>query len=108
MDRRSNRQAASLVVLTPARAVEAVVMAQTTRQRKQPTNVHSFDVTCVIGSVVLDPDHEGEGPHVVAMKLIAEHDAPGTYSFPMIDGRTQRVTVEFVGDDPRCLDTATD
>lgn len=60
----------------------------------------TFDVTCVIGTVEVGAtgDH---APHVVAMQLIAEHDAQGTFTFPMPDGRTQRVTVEWVGDDPR-------
>jgi len=51
-----------------------------------------FDVTCVIGRVVI----AGGGPHpphVAAFMLIAEHDAPGTYTFPMANGNECRVTV---------------
>lgn len=52
----------------------------------------TFDVTCVIGSVKI-----GAGtmsPHVAAFALIAEHDAPGRYSFPMAHGGMCHVTVE--------------
>lgn len=58
----------------------------------------TFDVTCVIGSVEV-----GVGdvpPHVAAFQLIAEHDAPGTYTFPHAVGGQTRVTVEHVTDDP--------
>jgi|KBSSwiStaDraftv2_1062776.scaffolds.fasta_scaffold209524_2 hypothetical protein len=66
-----------------------------TKQRVQrKLEPFTFDVTCVIGTV--EVGNGSEAPHVVAMKLIAEHDAEGTFTFPMADGRTQRVTVEFV------------
>ena len=67
------------------------------RTRKRPSRSTAFDVTCVIGTVVVDLDAtDGERPDIVAMKMIAEHDAQGTFTFPMPDGRTQRVTVEYV------------
>lgn len=53
-----------------------------------------FDVTCVIGTV-----HMGDGrhptPYHAAMSLIADHDAEGTYRFPLRDGRECAVTVEY-------------
>lgn len=56
-----------------------------------------FDVTCVIGHVSLDP--AGATPaHVAAFSLIAEHDAPGSYRFPMADGRTCLVDVSWEGE----------
>jgi hypothetical protein len=54
-----------------------------------------FDITCVIGHVDIDPYGEGEPAHVVAFKLIAEHDSPGVYKFPMADGRTCVVGVDY-------------
>lgn len=54
----------------------------------------SFDVTCVIGTVELDGGVGGLSPHEAAFLLIAQHDAPGTYQFPMPDGRTMAVTVD--------------
>jgi hypothetical protein len=48
----------------------------------------------VIGTVDVY-DRPGEPPHVTAMRLIAEHDTEGTFTFPMRDGRTCRVSVEF-------------
>ena len=63
-------------------------------RRKGSTSVpFTFDVTCVIGTV--EVGHGDESPHVVAFKLIAEHDAPGTYTFPSANGGTTRVTVEY-------------
>lgn len=55
----------------------------------------SFDVVCVIGTVHLNAHSGFVNPNHAAMMLIAEHDAPGFYSFPMEDGRTQTVTVEY-------------
>lgn len=52
-----------------------------------------FDVTCVIGHVDID----GDGPHTpgqAAFLLIAERDTPGTYTFPMPNGATCRVSVD--------------
>jgi hypothetical protein len=54
---------------------------------------NSFDVTCVIGTVVYD-DLSSEAANAVAFRLIGEHNAPGTYSFPMANGGTIRVIVE--------------
>lgn len=53
-----------------------------------------FDVTCVIGRVEFGEGDEHSS--VVAFKLIAQHDAPGVYSFPNADGTTCRVTVEHI------------
>lgn len=58
----------------------------------------SFDVTCVIGTVNLSDDPAGDPPGIVAMRMIAEHDAPGTYRFPRADGTEQVVTIEYVGE----------
>lgn len=71
--------------------------AEQRRKGQKPGAPFTFDVTCVIGTVEV-----GIGdtpPHVVAMQLIAEHDAEGTFTFPLPDGGTQRVTVEFVRPD---------
>lgn len=54
-----------------------------------------FDVTCVIGHVDIDPYGEGMSPHEAAFLLIARHDTRGTFQFPMEDGRTMSVTVEY-------------
>lgn len=56
-----------------------------------------FDVVvqAVIGHVDVQPFGEGESPHVAAFRLIAGHDTPGSYSFPMADGRVCRVEVEY-------------
>lgn len=68
-------------------------MEKVRTRRKGEPEPFTFDVTCVVGTVTVgDGEH---APHVVAMQLIAEHDAEGTYTFPMPDGRVQRVTVEF-------------
>lgn len=66
------------------------------KTRTKLDTTFTFDVTCVIGTVVVDGSMNGERPDIVAMKLIAEHDAEGTYSFPLADGRTQIVTVDRV------------
>lgn len=56
-----------------------------------------FEVTCVVGRVELGPGGT-MAPSVAALQLIAEHDSEGVYTFPMEDGRTYRVTVEFTGE----------
>lgn len=65
-----------------------------------PSNTRTFDVVVerVIGTVTVDPFGEGPPPSVVAMTMIAEEDQPGTYSYPMPDGRTAKVTVEWIGE----------
>jgi len=50
-----------------------------------------FDVTCVIGSVY---DGGTEDPTIVAFRMIAEHKADGTFTFPNIDLDTISVTVQ--------------
>jgi hypothetical protein len=55
--------------------------------------VTGFDVTCIVGRVEFSDI--GPNPGVAAFMLIAEHDAPGTYSFPNPDGSYTRVTVEY-------------
>lgn len=62
-------------------------------QRKEPEKMESFDVTCTIGTVFLGNGEES--PHVAAFKLIAMHDTPGTYRFPMGNGGTVVVDVEY-------------
>lgn len=52
-----------------------------------------FDVVCVVGTVIVGNDGD-ETPHMAAFRLIAEHDAPGTYSFPNAYGGTTEVNVE--------------
>lgn len=52
----------------------------------------SFDVTCILGTVVLG--HGNQTPYAAALALIAEHDGPGTFTFP-IYGRTITVVVDF-------------
>lgn len=65
---------------------------------EQKTQVEKFDVTCVVGTVY--PTYgAGESPVAAAMLLIAEHDAEGRYSFPLMDGGTQYVVIERVGPD---------
>lgn len=51
-----------------------------------------MEVTCVIGEVRITPDGD-ESPVTVAFRLIAEHDAPGTYSFITPEGYAYGVTV---------------
>jgi hypothetical protein len=58
-----------------------------------PYDGMGFDVTCVIGRVELT--EIGEPAHVVAFRMIAEHDAEGHYSFPRANGGTVNVTVEY-------------
>jgi len=70
---------------------------------KRPREEFTFEVTCVIGEVTVGPYGSDIPPHVAAMDLIARHDAEGIYHFPMADGRTQRVTIEFV---PNPLDVS--
>lgn len=66
------------------------------RRSKRYAPAASFDVTCVIGTVEV-----GEGEHTpgqAAFLLIAQHDAPGHYSFPgPHEGSVIRVTVEHEG-----------
>lgn len=54
----------------------------------------SFDITCVIGTVVLDG--QGDHPHVAAMKVIGQHtiDGGGVYRYPDPVGGEVTVTVE--------------
>jgi hypothetical protein len=57
-----------------------------------------FDVTCVIGSVVISDQNVETTvttPYEAAMLLIARHDAPGQYNFPMPSGGVTRITVEY-------------
>lgn len=53
-----------------------------------------FDVTCVIGRVEFDATGD-LSPHEAAFLLIARHDTRGTFCFPMEDGRTMSVTVDY-------------
>lgn len=76
--------------------------APASKRRPHPGMRPGFDVVCTIGRVELGPDGE-DSPHVAAFKLIAQHDAPGTFSFPMRDGGECAVTVEY-SDDPRGRD----
>lgn len=53
----------------------------------------SFDVTCVIGTVI--PSEDGTlSSHEAAFVLIAKHDTPGTFSWSN-DGHEVVVTVEY-------------
>lgn len=53
----------------------------------------SFDVTCVLGTVVFDERANGN-PTMEAFSLIVEHDTPGEYTFPNLYGGTTRVIIE--------------
>ena len=61
----------------------APVDSRHTHMAKTPaTDYYTFDVTCTIASIMIDPYAENEPePHVVAFKAIGEHGAPGSYSF---------------------------
>lgn len=61
------------------------------------TDQPTFDVVvqAVIGKVVIDPQGSMSA-HVAAFSIIAEHDTPGLYSFPLPDGRTCQVEVAYV------------
>jgi hypothetical protein len=60
------------------------------RAMKNPPR--TFDVTQVIGTVSLDP-HGTDNVHLVAFRIIAEHDSPGTFTFPNMFGAETTVTV---------------
>lgn len=67
-------------------------------EQDSPAEPAGFDVTCVIGRVEFDALTEGlRSPNEAAMALIARHDAEGTYTYPMQDGRSCHVTVEYTG-----------
>lgn len=67
-------------------------MEKSQSPRRKPRE--GFDVTCVIGRVEFgDPGHAAD-PRVAAFMLIAEHGAPGLYSFPNPDGTICTVDVE--------------
>jgi hypothetical protein len=53
----------------------------------------------VIGEVTVDHRHDGPPAHVVAFEMIARNDTPGSYEFPMADGRTCHVDVAYEGPD---------
>jgi hypothetical protein len=54
----------------------------------------SFPVTQVIGEVTIDRDSDLTA-HEAAFLLIARHDTPGDFHFPLSDGRTCEVTVAY-------------
>jgi hypothetical protein len=58
----------------------------------------SFLVTMrqVVGEIEVDPYGDGPPPHVAAFQMIALHDTPGSYEFPMADGRVCSVEVAYV------------
>jgi hypothetical protein len=62
------------------------------REQRMREQGKAFDVTCVIGTVVMTPDGERH-PNECAFELIAKHDAPGTFTFPGPHGEIA-VTVE--------------
>lgn len=73
-------------------------MARPTDKRRDLQKVRAlpgFDVTCVVGRVLLDAAAE-ESPLVAAFKLIGEHGAQGSFSFPLEDGSICHVDVEHV------------
>lgn len=64
-----------------------------------------FDVVCVLGHISPSPDGT-ESATLAAFRLIAEHDAPGEYTFPNGYGGTTFVTVavppaDYADDDRR-------
>lgn len=54
---------------------------------------HVMQVTAVLGEVVLGPT-DGEHPAVAGMRLIAEHDAAGSFLFEIPGVYKYAVTVE--------------
>jgi len=54
----------------------------------------SFDITCVIGTVEYERNGDGRPAHVAAFEMVAMHDTPGRFSWPMPHGGTCHVTVE--------------
>lgn len=68
------------------------VKPQNTKPQKYVRN--SFDVTCVVGTVKWD-DASPETFTEAAFKLIAQHSAQGTFTFPVPGGGSIRVTVEY-------------
>lgn len=58
-----------------------------------------FDVTAVIGRVDFTDVGTDDTPHEAAFRLIARYDNEGTFKFPMADGRTCAVTVDWEGRD---------
>jgi hypothetical protein len=63
------------------------------RKTRMNGDNRSFDVVCVVGTVIVGPEGD-ESPHMAAFRLIAEHDAPGTYTFPNAWGGTTAVEIE--------------
>ena len=62
-----------------------------------PYAPYTFPITCVIGEVTVDPLADSGVPaHVAAMDIIARHDTEGRFTFPMKNGDTCSVTVEFI------------
>lgn len=53
-----------------------------------------FDVTCTIGTVLFDETGDLT-PSEAAFLLIARHDTRGKFTFPMEDGRTMEVIVDY-------------
>jgi len=78
-------------------------MSATTKQsRWVAEEVTGFDVTCVVGHVDLTHEAIGVSPYEAAMRLIAQHGAPGDYSFPLPDGGRAMVSIDF--GEPRVID----
>lgn len=60
---------------------------------KRNLDAGGFDVVCTIGRVEFG--NGSVSPEVAAFKLIAEHGAPGGYSFPTAAGGLCHVEVSF-------------
>lgn len=71
---------------------------RTKRPRTTPTvTPDGFDVTQVIGRVVFDEAGD-RSPHEAAFCVIARHDTPGDYTFPLPNGDTCHVSVHYESD----------
>jgi hypothetical protein len=74
-------------------------------ETSQPAD--TFDVTCVIGKVVIGWESSETvitTPYEAAMLLIARHDAPGVYTFPMPSGGVTQITVEYFDNPDKSYD----
>lgn len=56
-----------------------------------------FAVTCEVGKVEFRDGGE-LSPSMAAFKLIHDHDAEGTFRFPLVNGQMQVVTITREGD----------
>lgn len=73
-------------------------MPKTTHPKMSPQpHPTSFNVTQVIGTVQLGKGGD-QSPDLAAFRIIADHDMPGTFTFPNTHGADTTVTVETPGE----------